>query len=406
MNSLEQFLNTLLADLDDLPVYVVDNTKEYYESYFLDAKEEGLSDFDILDKLGDPASISSQIKLDYYLYQPKQTNQVFKRLYSGVFQKTALSTGKYLLGITIFILAITFYIVQLAFLISGIASIGMTGYLLYSNNFLINDVGVMYLCSGGVAFAVLMLISVIFKALSFWFRKATTQIIRESDSSVKKQKKKRFKPAILLYTLILIASLIFIVTSPIYKDLLYIWISERPASVEVLEYTIDELNVDDIVIESEHVNVFIYYSDVDDIEIRYDNVSYMDFSYHIYEGKLFITESANEEIPFLHDFFARHPGTLELYVILPETMTLNSLEVETVGSPIFIERADYDIGIVTQTSHVDISYIGEYDFNIETRRGSFEFEGETYTDFQESNNNQNMISIEGSSPNIEVEEIE
>jgi len=345
MNSLEQFLNTLLADLDDLPAYLVENTKEYYESYFLDAKEEGLSDLDILERLGDPSSISSQIKLDYYLYQPKQTNQLFKKILKGLFKnKAALSTAKYITGFITFVIAASFYLVQLALIVSGIGVLAATSYVLYVDyDFALGTSSYLFISTGILGFSICMLISVLFKALSFWLRKLTINLIRLSDSTVEKRETKKFKPAILVYTILLIGASIFTATSPISKDLLYIWLSETPETYEVLEYTVDETAIEDLRINTIHANITVYYDDVEDIEIRYEKATYLNFSYMVYDGTLFINEADNGDIPFLSDFFARHPGTLELTIVLPNSMSIGDIDIYTYGSEIDIDDLVYSL---------------------------------------------------------------
>lgn len=111
MSSYQEFLNTLLAELDDVPSSVSDNTKEYYDSYYLDALESGLVESDIIEQLGDPISIANQIKLDYYLYQPSKTAKVFKNLFKNVFtKKAAISTGKFILAIVTYVFSALFYL--------------------------------------------------------------------------------------------------------------------------------------------------------------------------------------------------------------------------------------------------------------------------------------------------------
>lgn len=407
MNSLEQFLNTLLAELDDLPVYVTENTKEYYESYFLDAKEEGLSDLDILEKLGDPASIASQIKLDYYLYQPKQTNQVFKRLFKGVFSKTALTTTKLITGIITFIFAAIFYIVQLALVISGIGVIAAIIYVLYVDyNFVMASNTYLIITAGLVGLSVCMLFSVFFKAISFWFRKMTVNLIRQSDSNVKRSKTKKFKPAILIYTIIFIVSAIFTVASPVSKDLFYIWISETPETYEVFNNTVDDESIQYINIETLQANVNIYFGDVEDIQITYEKATYMNFDYYVQDNTVYIKETSNGDIPYLEEFFSRHEGTLDLNIVLPYYNTFDVVSIHSKGSNIYIDGMNCDLEIITEASSIDIGYIGEYEIEVYTKRGDIIHNGEYYGNIYDNNSGAiQTIYIETVSSLVELIEV-
>jgi uncharacterized membrane protein len=407
MNSLEQFLNTLLADLDDLPVYVVENTKEYYESYFLDAKEEGLSDSDILIRLGDPASISSQIKLDYYLYQPKETNHLFKKLFSGVLaRKAAVSTTKFITAILSFALASIFYIMQIAFALSAVGALAIIIYIIYTDlGFEFSDKFGLYISVGALSFSMLMLLNILCKKISFTLRKLTINLIRKNNSKTNSFKKKRFKPAVVFYLILLLVSSIIISVSPISEKLYNIWMSNQPNEYQTVNETFDITEIDNIVLNTYHTNIEVVFADVEEIELNYEKPSYFNFSYSIIDRTLKVSEVDNFEIPFI-EFFARHEGTLDLIITLPNDYLLDNLTIWSIGSNMDIQVKDYDLSIYTQTSNIELQYYDDYNIFVETKRGIVEIEDIFYKRYNNDGGYLNTITINGISTVIHTQKIE
>lgn len=405
MNSLEQFLNTLLADLDELPVYLSESTKEYYESYFIDAKEEGLSETEILSQLGDPINISSQIKLDYYMYQPKQAKKVFQKLLSLIFSKSAFaSTSKLILGIVSYIISVAFYITQIILMIGGIGVLAISVYLIFENGIGFNDKAIALGSTGLLAFSLMMISAVILKAISFSLRKLINSLVRDNSIHPAHKKTKKFKPAIIFYSVLAILSVVFIMTSPIYQKLSNIWLSIPPTEYTEIEYALDETDIHEIIVDTLHANIIISYGDVETVTLRYEKPTYLDFYFYVLDGKLQVSEFSTGEIPYLEDF-ARHEGTLDLEIVLPRSLNLDSIDIDSVGSNMKIEVNSYDLDIHTTTSNIELLMVGDYDMVFETKRGSVLMDGVNSRRYNLLEGNDNTIKIHGVSTLIEGESV-
>lgn len=406
MNNYQDFLNTLLADLDELPVFVSENTKEFYDSYYLDAKESGLNESEILEKFESPETISSQIKLDYYLYQPKQAKKVFLGLFRNVFtRQAAISSGKFVLGIVTYLFAILFYLLNLLLKVGSIAVLGSGIYLIYSDyGLILNPQTISILATSLVALSLFMLVAILFEWMSFLLRKVNVNLLRDEFRKLKQPLKKKLKPGVVIYGIVLLISMIGVLTSPVYQDLTKIWMSIEPSEFRIVTETFDVTDINELYLDVRHTNIQIEYADVSEIEVYYELPEYFDLNYSTHDGVLRIQEVENNEIPYL-EFFTRHEGTLDLIIKLPEDIQLDNIKIKSVGSNMELSIREVNLEIETSTSIINLEYTGEYNLDLQTDRGVVTVGNVTDTTYILDESNLYDIEVDGVSTVISVHQI-
>jgi len=373
MNNLDQFIEQLLILLDDLPESLIEQTKEFYDSFILDAKDEGLDDDEILKKLGNPLHIANQIKLDYYLNNESSKRKRFAKVSKAVFGRKVVATG-----FAAFSAIVTFFVWMMFFLIEVASIVAAFAWLLlflsqsvyYSLIPVISVLGQLGIAILG--FSAMLLLSRFFHLFSTIFRQITIRLITGKKRAVFLKSNKSSRIRFVLLTLMFVVGLFSFVFTPTMTYASSIWLStEAPLSmIQTDLFSSDD--VDMISLELLNANVEVSYANVESIEVTYTKEPWLEYSVVLNEGVLYLIEETNHELPFM-SFLARHPGMQTLTIVLPSDKQLDHLFITSIGSNIHLQDIDYNLTIDCDNSLIQFNTTAFYNYDIQTSHGEVIF---------------------------------
>jgi uncharacterized membrane protein len=389
MNSLDQLMQQIRGGLANAPKSLADDVLAYYAEYFDDARKAGLSDDEILAKVG-PAerivhSALDEIAIDTATDHPNPVSllRTSRRMFGRGVARAAQGTGLALASLWPLLAAIVLYISAAAAALAAPAAAALLIWnmvahpalspasLLAQAGLLVSLVCVLLFLAWG-----LWIWANALGRLTLWlFRKIASHSDVSSAAPRPAGRRQGANPAVrrrgrriaaVLLAVLLLAGAGFAAFGGLYQEYWALWNSVKPADVTNETATLVD-PVTKMTISLLNTRVEIVPGDGPAVEITYDKMPYFELGREQIGGYLVLTESANGRLP-LADLLAIHEGSGVLRIALPTADV--DLEINTLGGHVDILAPCRSITVNTYNGNITLqSPDGTYSGKLESTNG-------------------------------------
>ncbi len=339
-NKLEDYLNKIRKALHGWESADINDAVAYYEEFIEDALEGGLSENQILDKLGKPEQIVKTIKTEKNIQNAESNPGPLKLLKSiiGVpFLKVSIVMGGIIPIITAYLL----------YILAVISYIAVAGGILFSV-YAIRQIDPQYVWSVIGMIGLAFISAALFVLFGFTIWKIANLITmhtmkllrrflnREKQLSPRKYaegKRHRTKSVLIILLITFTVGVIMLLPSGLPERYFSIWNSRMPDNYKNREMQFLPEKGKSISIETLNSKVIIRNSDSGRITVLYQQPDWMKGNIKSEESVLSISEEPNGRLPCMH-FVSRHEGMTSVTVGLPEESLTESIKVHTNGGTV------------------------------------------------------------------------
>lgn len=365
---IKKFLSDLKLSLEGLPEAEADEALNYYEEYFNDALDEGKSAEELLTHLDSPEKIAATIKAEASI-KKAQISPGLKN-YSRVlrYARTGVTKPFSLLMFSIFII-ITYSIAILLFcssIVSALAALILFPGSIYeaANIPSIYTAEIIGTLSSGAFSAILcVLLAYGLYRLCSIFIKASSGLVGRMLKKPRKQtpensglpveSKKSPKLFLRISLIAAAASLAISMASGLPIKLFRIFNSDKPGSIEIQKWELDQGDIGRISIHTIHSHIRLEKGSSEKIQISYEQPDWLEPEISSRDGQLIFTEKSNGRLP-LFSLVSLHENRTDLVIALPSGFDLNELELESRGGYVHMDSVDHSAHVKTYTGNIYI----------------------------------------------------
>ncbi len=365
---LKGFIQSIKDSLKEWPENDINEAISFYEEFIEDALEEGLSEDEIISRLGMPDSIVKTIKAESRIENVEKRPGPLNLLKSFI-AMPALKTSIFIGGIVSFLIAFMLY--ALAFVsymgIAGGILIAITGIKQISPDYSLGIIGMVGLAfsstaifgiTGYLIWKIANILSV--RTMHFLRRGIKTQKIslkKDTTASVKSTslKSKSRKKVITIFLILFITGFILIIPSGLAQRYFSIWNSMRPVSVTVKKSSFSANEIKAIDITTMNSMVVIERNIGNDIQITYEEPDWLSGNLEKRGEIITFKETPNGRLPFMN-FISRHEGITTVKVSLPENTSVTKIEIKSNGGNITVKGLETEYSISVKAGNRKIRY--------------------------------------------------
>jgi uncharacterized membrane protein len=388
MNDIENFIHKLESALSKAPGKDAGDVIEYYREYIDDAQKEGLSDKEILLKIGSPYKIANASLAEAIIQStnihpgPVSLIRTSGKVYSRGVARAAKSMSLGLLSIFPMLSALIFYISSVVF---GVASLAGASFLAYS--IIINPSPVVSDKLGQAGLILTIFCVCLFAAWAFWkcanlLTKATMYLFKKMLNKTKaenpdlSQETNKKRPALKALGITIAGLLIIGLTlssaGGLFPKYFAFWNSQKPDNTAVVEKSFASTGLTKIYISTLNSNIEVISSEDETVGITYEQPPYFKFDSKNDNDTLLLQETSNGRLPLI-DYFSIHEGMTKMTVKLPQSMKETELYLTTKGGDIEIKAYVKSVNAYTYSGNITIhTPDGSYSGKLESTTGKVE----------------------------------
>ena len=147
--------------------------------------------------------------------------------------------------------------------------------------------------------------------------------------------------------------LILLVGSNLAFNYFSVWNSLRPPHVVQTEKTFPAQGLDAVRVDGMNSVIVVESVTGDQIVVSVESPDWLESHVVLMDGTLLVTESSNGRLPFFR-YIAIHEGTTTIRIGVPEGFTLESLNIQSTGSSIFVWVPAEEISVKTRTGSIEL----------------------------------------------------
>ena len=375
----------------------IDDSVSYYEEFIEDALEQGLSEKQIINKLGSPEKIVKTIKAENNIRKTEDRPGPLK-LMKSIIGVPAMKVSAVLGAIVPIVTAYLLYI------LSVVSYIAIAGGILFSI-YAIHQIDPQYARSIigmiGLAFisaAVFGLFGFIIWRIANLITLHTMKILRQflnngrtidtkRTSLDKRTARQRLKGKKVVLTFLIIFSIgvVLLIPSGLPARYFSIWNSRMPYTYTEKTAQFNAGEVKTIIVETLNSKVLLKNNDADRLKITYQQPDWMEDEITREGSGLSFKEIPNGRLPYMK-FVSRHEGMTAVTVELPLKNAVNAVTVRTNGGTVEIPKFIASL----------------YNLSVKAGRGKIVLAGKILHDstLEQNNHGKGTISIKSSNGEV------
>ena len=347
-----EFIQSVREGLADLPADLTQGALDYYEEFIAEALESGISETEVLKRLGRATDVVAAIRAERFIDRAEQRPGPLGLIQASgkAFGGYAFSAGRLLLAIgplCMVLIGGMFYITAVLSWIGALASIPV---ILSSITQIVPEywTGKLSLVGTGfIAFSLLAGTGVGFWQAADWMTKLTMRWLRRliqprpnrKPQPVRNESEK-MKPGMKILLRVccclFLAGVPLLFSSDLPVNCFTIWNSWVPGDLtsSTREFVPEEIRR--ITINTLNSRIEIEPADIAVIKLTYGQPEWMDCTLETRGGELQFTEKSAGKIPYMN-FIARHEGMTVIRLEVPRRYAADAVELVSIGGHMILD---------------------------------------------------------------------
>lgn len=352
--ALEDYLKNIKEALSGWEPADINDTVSYYEEFIEDALEQGLSEKQILKKLGKPKQLIKTIKTENNIRRTEVSPGplgLFKSIIGIPFLKASIVTGA-------IVPIVTAYLLYILSVVSYAAIAGGILFCIYA----IRQIDPQYTWSiigmAGMAFistAVFGFFAFLIWRIANLITLHTMKLLRKflnKDRGINKdqstadnrasRKRVKGKRVALTFLFIFAIGVLFLIPSGLPVRYFSIWNSRMPYKYTVKKRSFPADEIKTISVKTLNSQVILKTGDSDKVAVQYQQPDWMTGIITKEGTNLSFTEKPNGRLPYMY-FVSRHEGMTSAEIDLPALKAIATVRVQTNGGTVEITQPVTDL---------------------------------------------------------------